>query len=145
MVNSILLGLIVLSLIVLIYYVKQDRGVEHTFGATSNYARIVLFVPETHADLVREAMGRAGAGKGENYSYASFSVKGLGRFLPGDTAHPFIGKAGDLETVVEERIETICALECLNEVIAEVKKVHPYEMSVIDIFPVYQIGLKGEL
>lgn len=142
---SLLLGIMALFVIALIYYTKQGKNNDSVFGATSNYVRIIMFVPETHADLVREALGSSGAGKGKNYSYASFSVKGLGRFLPEDTANPFIGKVGELETVVEERIETICALECLEEVIAEVKKVHPYEMTVIDIFPVYQIGLKGEL
>ena len=48
----------------------------------SDYVTIVITVPETHADVVREAMGRAGAGKVGDYSYCSYSVKGIGRFMP---------------------------------------------------------------
>ncbi len=44
--------------------------------------KIVIFVPESHADIVREAMGKAGAGKIGNYSFCSFSSKGVGRFRP---------------------------------------------------------------
>lgn len=31
--------------------------------------KIVVFVPETHADVVREAMGKAGVGKIGNYGF----------------------------------------------------------------------------
>ncbi len=39
--------------------------------------KIVVFVPLTHADIVRDAMGDAGAGAIGNYSHCSFSSKGL--------------------------------------------------------------------
>src|SRR3989344_9481571 len=58
----------------------------------SDYVTIVVTVPETHANAVREAMGRAGAGKLGDYSYCSFSVKGIGRFLPNKGSHPHLGK-----------------------------------------------------
>lgn len=47
----------------------------------SDYVTIVITVPETHADVVREAMGRAGAGKVGDYSYCSYSVKGIDCFM----------------------------------------------------------------
>lgn len=108
----------------------------------SNYVTIVVIVPESHADIMREVMGRAGAGKIGNYSFGSFSVKGIGRFIPEKDAQPFIGTKYVLETVAEERIETICTRDILEHVIAEVKKAHPYEETIIDIFPVYKIGCK---
>lgn len=108
----------------------------------SEYVTIVMTVPETHADVVRDAMGKAGAGKVGNYSYCSFSVKGTGRFRPDEGANPFIGQAGVLETVAEERIETVCQRERLKVVLEAIKKAHPYEETVIDIYPVYQIGMK---
>ena len=108
----------------------------------SNYVTIVITVPETHADAVRDAMGQAGAGKVGDYTYCSFSVKGIGRFIPGKGSHPFVGEQNVLEKVVEERIETICAKEHLEEVLEAIKKAHPYEETVIDIYPVYEIGHK---
>jgi hypothetical protein len=108
----------------------------------SDYVTIIITVPETHADIVREAMGRAGAGKVGNYSYCSHSSKGIGRFMPSKDSHPFLGEKDVLEEVLEERIETVCALNVLEHVIEEIKKAHPYEETVIEIYPVYEIGRK---
>lgn len=108
----------------------------------SNYVTLVVIVPETHADLMRKVMGDAGAGKTEHYSHGSFSIKGISRFIPESGSHPFIGKENQAETVVEERIETICALEHVERVIEAIKAAHPYEETIIDIFPIYEIGWK---
>jgi hypothetical protein len=108
----------------------------------SNYVTIVITVPETHADAIREAMGHAGAGQVGDYSYCSYSVKGIGRFMPHKGATPYLGKEGVLEKVVEERIETVCSREKLEHVLEAIKKAHPYEETVIDIYPVYEIGRK---
>lgn len=108
----------------------------------SDYVTIVITVPETHADAVREAMGRAGAGRIGDYSYCSFSVKGIGRFIPNKGSNPYLGKEDVLTEVVEERIETVCNRLVLEHVLEEIKKAHPYEETVIDIFPVYGIGRK---
>lgn len=108
----------------------------------SDYVTLVITVPETHADVVREAMGRAGAGKVGDYSYCSFSVKGVGRFMPHKGSNPYLGKEGVLEEVIEERIETICNRSVLEHVLEEIKKAHPYEETVIDIYPVYEMGHK---
>ncbi len=97
--------------------------------------KIIVFVPETHADIVRESMGKAGAGKIGNYSFCSFSIKGIGRFRPEDGAHPAIGEVGKLEEVAEERIEVACEKNQVNDIIKAIKDVHPYEEVVIDIYP----------
>ena len=97
--------------------------------------KIVVFVPETHADAVREALGKAGAGKVGDYACCSFSVKGTDRFIPLKTAHPAIGEIGELEEVRGERVETVCYKKDLNKVIAAVKEVHPYEEVAIDVYP----------
>lgn len=109
----------------------------------SDFFTLVVTVPETHADQMREAMGNAGAGQIGNYSFCSFSVKGTGRFLPGKDSQPFIGEAGKLEEVVEERIEVVCSKELLEQVIEAIKEAHPYEETTIDIFPIYEIGRKS--
>ena len=101
----------------------------------SENVKIVVFVPETHTDVVREAMGKAGAGKIGNYSFCSFSSKGMGRFKPEQGADPHIGEIGKFEEVAEERIETICPREKLESVIAAIKEVHPYDEIALDIYP----------
>ncbi len=101
----------------------------------SNLLKIVVFVPGLHADAVREAMGKAGAGKIGNYTFCSFSSKGVGRFKPEEGANPVIGKIGRLEFVEEERIEAVCNREQIKEVVSAIKKVHPYEEVAFDIYP----------
>lgn len=97
--------------------------------------KIVVFVPKTHTDIVRKAIGDAGAGKIENYSHCSYSVDGVGRYKPLEGARPFIGKVGEFEEVEEERIECVCDKDKAKEVISAIKKVHPYEEIALDIYP----------
>lgn len=101
--------------------------------------KIVVFVPETHTDVVREAMGKAGAGIIGNYGFCSFSSKGIGRFKPEQGSNPHIGEIGKLEDVAEERIETICSREKLQEVINAIKEVHPYDEVALDVYPLENI------
>ena len=97
--------------------------------------KIVTFVPLDHADKVRKAFGDAGAGALGEYSYCSYSVVGKGRFTPSNNAHPHIGEPGEPEVVEEERIEVICERDKAREVVAAMKKVHPYEEVAFDIIP----------
>jgi hypothetical protein len=101
---------------------------------------IVVHVPESHGDVLREAMGAAGAGKIGNYTHCTFTIKGTGRFKPGEGANPTIGEVGKLETVPEERIETVCEEDVLKDVLAAIKKVHPYEEPATDVYPIEVIG-----
>lgn len=97
--------------------------------------KIVVTVPVRDADKVRQAIDEAGGGKVGNYSFCSFSVRGTGRFLPGDNAHPIIGEVGKLEEVEEERVEVNCADELVADVVAAIRATHPYEEPAIDIYP----------
>ncbi len=105
----------------------------------SKNVKIVVFVPETHTDVVREAMATAGAGVIGNYTHCTFSTKGIGRFKPEQGAKPHIGKIGKVEEVVEERIETVCSQEKLQDVISAIKKVHPYEEVALDVYSLENI------
>ena len=93
----------------------------------SKQYKIVVYVPEVNADALREAMGAAGAGVVGKYEHCSFSTKGVGRFKPMDGANPTIGEVGTLEEVQEEKIETVCSEEKLQDVLKAIKDVHPYE------------------
>jgi hypothetical protein len=96
--------------------------------------KLVVFVPVSHAENVREALGNAGAGKIGNYDFCSFSVRGFGRFHGNENSNPAFGKQGIYESVEEERIEVVVPREILNTVIEAVKSVHPYEEIAFDIY-----------
>lgn len=95
-----------------------------------------MYVPESHGDIVRDAIGAAGAGKIGNYSHCTFTIKGTGRFKPLEGANPTIGEVGKLEVVEEERIETVCAAEDLKNILKTIKEVHPYEEPATDVYPI---------
>ncbi len=105
----------------------------------SNFFKIQVIVPLTHADVVRSALGSAGAGRQGNYDYCTGSVRQTGRFRPLAGAEPSIGEVGKFEEIEEEIISTLCHKDLVEVVVAEVKKVHPYEEPPIDILPRFEI------
>ena len=98
--------------------------------------KIVVYVPESHSDRLRDAMCAAGAGVIGNYEYCTFTSKGVGRFRPGAGANPTIGQVGKMEAVDEERIETVCSGEKLTAVMQAIKDTHPYEEPGTDVYPI---------
>lgn len=96
--------------------------------------KIVTFVPVSHADVVRNALGDAGAGQIGEYSYCSYSVVGKGRFTPSSRANPHIGAAGQSGIVEEERIEVECERSVARAVVAKMKAAHPYEEVAFDVY-----------
>lgn len=103
--------------------------------------KLVVFVPQEHADVVREAIANAGAGYIGNYSHCTFNSEGTGTFQPEAGADPFIGESGKLEFVHETKIETIFPANLQNKVISSLLKAHPYEEVAYDI---YSLDNKGE-
>ncbi len=97
--------------------------------------KLAVFVPETHADVVRQALGQAGAGELGNYQNCSFSAEGTGRFEPQTAADPFIGQAGQAEAVAEVKIEVILPAAKKNRVLKAMLAVHPYEEPAYDLIP----------
>ena len=89
--------------------------------------KLIVNVPLTHADDVRQALGDAGAGRVGLYSHCSFSVRGMGRFLPLAGATPHIGRVGVPEQVEEEQIQVNVTSADLPAVLQALRKAHPYE------------------
>lgn len=89
--------------------------------------KLTTFIPRENTDEVMEAVYQAGAGAIGDYSKCSFRVAGTGTFLPNDEANPHIGEAGKLEKVEEDRVEVIFPRYLKNQVVAALKKAHPYE------------------
>ena len=104
--------------------------------AGDNY-KLVVFVPIKSAAKVSNAVFSAGAGAIGNYSHCGFQSNGVGSFLPLKGAKPAIGKKGNLEKVSEIRFETIVPAAKLDDVIAAMKKAHPYETPAFDCFKLY--------
>jgi dinuclear metal center YbgI/SA1388 family protein len=97
--------------------------------------KLVVFVPQAHAQSVRNAILKAGAGNIGNYDYCSFNLDGEGHFRPGADANPFCGQKGELHTEKEVRIETILPTYRKSAVVKALLNVHPYEEPAFDLYP----------
>ena len=100
----------------------------------SQNVKLVIFVPTTHADVVREVLGNSGAGKIGNYDFCSFSSKGIGRFRGNEKSNPSVAEPLNYESVEEERIEVLVPRNILDGVVKAVREVHPYEEVVFDVY-----------
>ena len=115
------------------------------------YKKVTVFVPESSAGAVREAMAKAGAGKLGRYDSCAYETHGTGYFRPLAGAHPAVGCVGETARVPEVRVEAICKASLLDRVMDGVRRVHPYEEPAFDIFDEeavsepYGIGRLGEL
>lgn len=86
-----------------------------------------------------------------DYTHCTFSAPGKGTFLPGNKAHPYVGRRGHLHEELECRLETVVPSERIVEVLNALRAAHPYEEPAIDIIPLdilspsTSLGLCGEL
>jgi hypothetical protein len=107
------------------------------------YARkfkIIVHVPNTHTEALRQVLGDAGAGLVDGYSHCSFSYSGIGRYIPTKGTNPHIGAMGQYEEVAEDVIEVSFIPEAiLKDVIAALKEVHPYEVPAFEIVELFDI------
>jgi hypothetical protein len=96
--------------------------------------KLVVFVPESSLDAVRDALFEAGAGRIGDYERCSWYTAGTGTFLGGDATDPSIGERGREERVAELRLETVFVAERQREVIAALRAAHPYEEPAFDVY-----------
>lgn len=113
--------------------------------------KLVVFVPQTHANQVREAIFNSGAGNIGNYYSCSFNINGTGTFKGNDQTNPFIGEPNKLSEEPEVRIETIFEVQNHTKIIQAMIAAHPYEEVAYDIYPLQNThsqigsGMIGEL
>lgn len=96
--------------------------------------KIAVFVPESHEEEVREALGKAGAGSIGDYEFCSYTLSGTGRFRPTKEADPFIGEAGKMEKTEESKIEVVIRKSEKDRAIKAMIAAHPYEEVAYDVF-----------
>ncbi|MBQ9017190.1 hypothetical protein IJ103_03050 [Candidatus Saccharibacteria bacterium] len=100
-----------------------------------NRVKIVVTIPPSHLEAVQTAVFEAGAGVIGNYSCCSTVVKSIGTFKPENDAEPYIGTVGNYETVEEIKLEFVCDITIVKEVLAAMRNAHPYEEPAIDLIP----------
>lgn len=94
----------------------------------------VIYVPQENAEAVQAAVFEAGAGHIGDYSHCSWSVTGIGQFLPHEGASPAVGSVGNVERVTEDRFEVVAPARTRAAVLAALRAAHLYEEPAFDIF-----------
>jgi len=100
-----------------------------------NRVKIFVTIPVDNVNQVREAVCNAGAGIISEYTFCTSSTKSIGTFIPSENANPYLGERNKLEFVEEEKLEFVCDVEKVKNVIQELRESHPYEEPAIDIIP----------
>jgi dinuclear metal center YbgI/SA1388 family protein len=103
--------------------------------AAADVLKLVGFVPEDDADLVRKALFASGAGVIGEYEHCSWSVGGQGTFFGRDGTDPAAGAAGRDERVDELRLEVVFPRRLRRRVTGAYVAAHPYEEPAFDIVP----------
>jgi len=97
--------------------------------------KLVTFCPVDHADAVRTAIFKAGAGQIGEYDCCSYNIEGLGSFRAGAAANPFVGAKGEVHFEKEVRIETILPAWLQSRIVDAMMAAHPYEEVAYDLYP----------
>ena len=79
--------------------------------------KIFVTIPLDSVEKVREAVCNAGAGIIGEYTFCTSSTKSTGTFIPSENANPHIGERNKLEFVEEEKLEFVCEVEKVKNVI----------------------------
>ncbi len=107
-------------------------------GDEAEFVKLVVFVPKTHLEKVRDAVCAAGAGKIGRYDTCAFASEGEGTFRGDAGTKPFIGQPGKLERARETRLETVFPRGLKSRVLAAMRAAHPYEEVAFDLYRVEQ-------
>ncbi|MEZ0122395.1 MAG: NGG1p interacting factor NIF3 [Candidatus Reddybacter sp.] len=98
--------------------------------------KICFYVPESHLEVVKEALFIAGAGRIGNYDRCSWQCLGEGQFRPLAGSQPALGQQGLVTRVAEYKVELVCSVEDIQAAVAALKTSHPYEEPAYDVLEI---------
>lgn len=95
--------------------------------------KMEFYVPQTHLEIVKEALFAAGAGIFGEYDQCCWQIEGGGQFRPSQKSDPHLGEKGKLEKLKEWKVELICSDECISSTLKALLHSHPYEEPAYNI------------
>jgi len=101
--------------------------------------KLTFFVPQNKLETVKDALFHVGAGKIGNYDHCCFQLKGEGQFRPLPGSNPHIGGVGEIEKVIEFRVEMILEERIVSFALEALLNSHPYETPAYDLQRIYTL------
>lgn len=105
-----------------------------------SFCKLEIFIPETHLGPLQRALQSVDAGHIGRYDCCMSYHPVTGCWRPLEGASPYLGAVGEISREPELKVEVTCPAERLEETIAAVKAVHPYEEPVINVIPLLRVG-----
>ena len=101
--------------------------------------KLEIFIPQSHFKALQDALRLVDAGVVGNYdSVLSYSTV-RGTWRPLADANPYEGETGVLCEAEEYKVEVSCHAENLDQTIAAIIAIHPYEEPVINAIPLLNV------
>jgi len=95
--------------------------------------KLTTYVPHASAEIVRNALFKAGAGNIGNYENCSFNLQGQGTYMGNENSNPTIGKKGAFHTEPETLISVTFQNYLEKNIINALFKAHPYEEVAFEV------------
>jgi hypothetical protein len=105
------------------------------------YFKLEIFIPESHFAELRKAFQKVDAGHIGNYDSCLSYSRVISTWRPLAGTDPFIGRENEISEEEELKVEVTVTGERIEETIAAVKAVHPYEEPVINVIRLYRTGM----
>jgi hypothetical protein len=106
-----------------------------------SYFKLEIYIPESHFPELREALKKVDAGHIGNYDCCISYSRVIGTWRPLSGTDPFIGRENEISEEEELKVEVTVKDERLEETLAAIKTIHPYEEPVINVIELYKVGL----
>jgi len=111
-----------------------EGPLQHDTDGAAKEVKVTVFTPPRNLASVAEAMFAEGAGRIGLYEKCSFRSPGQGTFFGTEGTDPAVGRRGRMEYLDEIRLETVCPVSKLAEVIQAMRSAHPYEEPAFDVY-----------
>ncbi|MFB9887091.1 Nif3-like dinuclear metal center hexameric protein [Balneatrix alpica] len=96
--------------------------------------KLAFFVPESHLEVVKQALFACGAGRIGEYDCCCWQVKGIGQFRPLAGSQPYLGQQGQIEQLEEWKVELVVEDALVANAVTALKAAHPYEEVAYEVW-----------
>ena len=107
----------------------------------TDYFKIEIFIPESHFRQLQKTLQETDAGHIGNYDSCLSYTHVMGTWRPLEGTNPYLGESGVISEEQELKVEVTVESKNLKRTIEAIKKIHPYEEPVINVIPLYMVGI----
>lgn len=97
--------------------------------------KLEIFIPEAYIEMLRDELGKLGAGRVGHYDHCLSITTVRGYWRPLEGTEPFEGQIGRINEGTECKVEVNCSRHLVPVALKTIRQLHPYEEPLINIVP----------